>query len=337
MSGLRLGIVLWVLLFSGLAHASYSFDNTPRASDAELDRMRGGFIVNLNGLEFLMAFSLERLTYINGELVSSVTLNPFAMTPLEQLGKIGQMVAGLTVKPSSGTADATAASAAVGASSVTTASAATSSSTTESTTTSPATTESTSASTASNSPGTTSYISAQTADSGLPSGTPVAAPLTQPPQAQAALDTVVSPGAQEHSLVAGVTSDAGTSETVASASQLTQGQSGTTGAAQSSVTTAGSQPAQSSTSASTSTVASRSASPQVTSQGTLTVIQNGPGNSIALPANISAGALTTVIQNSLNDQVIRNVTIMNATIASKMLEAQARLDAMLSQSLNGLR
>jgi hypothetical protein len=304
MSGFRLAIVLWVLLISGLAHASESFDNTPRASDEELDRMRGGFIVNLNGMEFLMAFSLERLTYINGELVSSVTLNPFAMTPLEQLGKIGQMVAGLTTKPS----DTTAAS--------------TGTSTSSSTTTS-------------SSPGTAGAAHTQSDDGGLPSGSPTVA--TPQPETQAALDTVLSPGAQDNSSVASAASDAGTSETVASASLLTQSQSGTTGTAQASDSTTGTQSAQSSSAASTSTVTSTSAGPTVTSQGTLTVVQNGPGNSIALPSNISAGALTTVIQNSLNDQVIRNVTIMNATIASKMLEAQGRLDAMLNQSLHGLR
>jgi hypothetical protein len=89
--------------------------------------------------------------------------------------------------------------------------------------------------------------------------------------------------------------------------------------------------------AATGSASSTVANTQVTTQGTLIVIQNGPGNSIALPANISADALSTIIQNTLNDQIIRNITTINLTIETRMLAAQARLDAILNESLRGLR
>jgi hypothetical protein len=38
----------------------------------------------------------------------------------------------------------------------------------------------------------------------------------------------------------------------------------------------------------------------------------------------------------VNNQVIRNITTMNITIEAQMLAAQARLSAILNQSLNGL-
>jgi hypothetical protein len=268
MSGLRTVVLLSVLLFSGFTQASYSFDNSPRASDEELDRMRGGFIVNLNGLEFLMAFSLERLTFINGELVSSVKLNPFALTSLAQLGQMAGLPTG-----SAGVVE---------------------------------------------SPVTASDVPVQVA----------------PP------DTIVQPGGTENVSVATAVADSVTSEAAAASASATvpidQSVSGAQTSA-SSVSTA-TLPTQSSsaTGTATSSASTTVASPQVTTQGSLTVIQNGPGNTVALPTDISASALTTIIQNSLNDQVIRNVTIMNATFASKMLESQARLNAILDQGVRGL-
>jgi hypothetical protein len=77
--------------------------------------------------------------------------------------------------------------------------------------------------------------------------------------------------------------------------------------------------------------------PQVTTSGQLIVIQNGAANTVVLPPNVSLDSLATYIQNSVNDQVIRNITTLNITIESRMLAAQARLNAALNQSLNGLR
>ncbi|MDP3124981.1 MAG: hypothetical protein Q8M84_05035 [Thiobacillus sp.] len=75
---------------------------------------------------------------------------------------------------------------------------------------------------------------------------------------------------------------------------------------------------------------------QVTTNGSLIVIQNGPGNTVALPAHLSADSLSTFIQNSVNNQVIRNITTLNITLNAQMLAVQARLNA-LNQSLNNLR
>lgn len=271
MSAFRSAILMFTLLFAGFAQASYSFDNSPRASDEELDRMRGGFIVNLNGLEFLMAFSLERLTFINGELVSSVTLNPFALTSLAQLE---QMAAGL------GSDKAGAAEPPVSA-------------------------------------------QASVATSAVP--------------VSAVSDAIVQSGGAENVSVATAVADSVTSEDAAASATVPLDQSVSGAQTSASSASTANSPAQSSNVATTSSAPTAVASPQVTTQGSLTVIQNGPGNTVALPADISANALTTVIQNSLNDQVIRNVTIMNATFAAKMLASQARLNAILDQGMRGLR
>ncbi len=277
MSGFRTAVLMFALLFAGFAHASYSFDNSPRASDEELDRMRGGFIVNLNGLEFLMAFSLERLTFINGELVSSVMLNPFALTSLAQLE---QMAAGLGADKA-GVAEPP--------------------------------------------------VPAQ------PSVATSAVPVPTVPEA------IVQSGGAENVSVATAVVDSATSEALAASATVPLDQSVSGAQTSASSTSSASLSAHSADTTATSdttapSVASAAgASPQVTTQGSLTVIQNGPGNTVALPSNISANALTTVIQNSLNDQIIRNVTIMNATIASKMLAAEARLNAILEQGMRGLR
>ena len=230
MTGLRVLLILLTLLSSGLAHAMLPFENIPRASDEELDRMRGGFIVNLNGQEFLMAFSIDRLTYINGELVSSISLNPYALTPLSTLQ--------VTTQP----------------------------------------------------------------------------PLTQTASASDAVQAA--------------------STTTTQATQSTP--SGTTAAVTSTPVTT-TQAAQSpAPSATTTAVSNSSATTQVATQGTVTIIQNGPGNTVALPSYISANSLSTIIQNTLNNQVISNITVMNATIAARALAAQAQLNGILNQSFQNL-
>jgi hypothetical protein len=210
MTALRASLMLLTLLVSGVAHA-LPFDGAPRASDEELDRMRGGFIVNLNGQDFLMAFSIDRLTYINGELVSSITLNPLALTPLSTL----QVTTQSSPVQSASAADAM-----------------------------------------QNSPVTTT---------------------TQP-----------------------------------------TGQSGA------------------STAGLPVVVSNPTVNTQVTTQGGVTFIQNGSGNTVALPSNVSLNSIATIVQNTLNNQVIGNITVMNATIAARQLAAQAQLNAVINQSFRGL-
>lgn len=55
--------------------ASSSFEDCRRASDTELDGMRGGFEVNVNGMQIMLALSLERVTYINGVLATSMKIS----------------------------------------------------------------------------------------------------------------------------------------------------------------------------------------------------------------------------------------------------------------------
>ena len=49
--------------------------------------------------------------------------------------------------------------------------------------------------------------------------------------------------------------------------------------------------------------------------GTLAVVQNGPGNSFQTGA-IAPGTIGTVIQNTLNNQKIQGVTVINAAVNS---------------------
>lgn len=257
MSSLRMVFLLLALLSGGLAHASPPFDNVPRASDEELDRMRGGFVVNWNGQEFLMPFSIdgiERLTQINGQTfvngaLVSPQLNPQALIPLTQSGQIG-----VNAPTSPPLGDPLAVS--------------------------------------------------QTAGLPLPGGAlPVDSPAV-PAQTNAGSAGAVTAGAPAPEQAAGG-SNGGSPASVPPAQQVTQ--------------------------ASTTNAANA----QVVTQGSLIVIQNGVANSVALPPGTSLDSLATIIQNSVNDQVIRNITTMNITIDTRMLAAQSRLDALLSQ--HGLR
>lgn len=252
MLGLRLVLLLFALLIGGIAHASHPFDDAPRASDEELDRMRGGFVVNWNGQEFLLPFSIdgiERLTqingqtFVNGELVAP-RVNPQALVPFSQNGLIGVNVSGLPAL-----------------------------------------------------------------DGAAPAGFPAAS----------------------------VDANAGSGASVAAGpAPLEQAASGADANPPASLS--GTQAAQSSGNLDTPSPASASpgtAAAQVTTQGALIVIQNGAANAFVVPSGAALDSLATIIQNSVNDQVIRNITTLNITIDAQMLAAQARLNAILDQ--HGLR
>jgi hypothetical protein len=86
----------------------------------------------------------------------------------------------------------------------------------------------------------------------------------------------------------------------------------------------------------------------------VTLIQNGAGNSVALPADVGqqvnqqvnqalqaaqaqilqATNHVTVIQNSLDNQVIQNMTTLNITLSNAALAQAAALNAGLAQVLN---
>ena len=68
------------------------------------------------------------------------------------------------------------------------------------------------------------------------------------------------------------------------------------------------------------------------SGASLGLIQNGPGNTFA-PGQIAASSVATVIQNTLNDQKIQGVTLINATVNSLDLIRRSNVQ---SSILNGL-
>lgn len=67
----------------------------------------------------------------------------------------------------------------------------------------------------------------------------------------------------------------------------------------------------------------------------VTAIQNGPQNTFILPdgLNLSTSALTTVIQNTLDNQVIRNMTILNATLSNQALARTMTISSALDRAL----
>jgi len=69
------------------------------------------------------------------------------------------------------------------------------------------------------------------------------------------------------------------------------------------------------------------------------VVQNGLGN-IVLPsaADLSAGAVGTVIQNTINDQTIRALTVINVSVAVQGALSVSRIQESVRQSIaNSLR
>lgn len=209
-----LGLAVAALFACGMAHAALpGFENYAAATDTELDAMRGGFEFNINGMQLTLAFSLEQLTYVNGQLVSSMKLTPLQFGPA-------------ATTPTSPVASAL--------------------------------------------PPTTPVVS-------VPA--PVSTVATAPPPA----DT-------------------------SSPAQIVQ----------------------------SSTPPTTVTTQILNNQGVLTLVQNGTGNRFSLPDSLAA--LNTVIQNTVNNQIIRNLTVMNATLSMQQAAAAMRLGAALDQmSAAGLR
>lgn len=62
------------------------------------------------------------------------------------------------------------------------------------------------------------------------------------------------------------------------------------------------------------------------------VVQNGPGNTVA--ASAAAIPLATYVQNTLNNQLIRNETIIQATSSGLSLVKSLNLQTTLNDSIN---
>jgi len=63
-------------------------------------------------------------------------------------------------------------------------------------------------------------------------------------------------------------------------------------------------------------------------RNTLSLVQNGPGNSFQA-GPLDGASVGTVIQNTLNDQKIQNVTVINATVNSLQLLRNLNLQSSL--------
>ena len=262
---LKTSVLLGFLSCGAVHAATNSFDGYAVASNEELDSMRGGFEFSANGTQFLLAFTYDQVSVINGVVVAVTSLN------LLQLLNGGTLASALTTRlfaPPPTVADATHAA----------------------------------------------TLGAGTAT--LSVSPRLAANLAQ-------VDKVFSadhPNAQ----------DVQTSTTQVQRDQLnTPNNVGTslidkTGGHQSlpsPVATPASSPPMSTAATSSGSAsvpvptvtATPAAGVQVNSVNGMTLITSGPGNSFDSQA---LNNLSTFIQNTVNDQVIRNVTILSATIAS---------------------
>lgn len=236
-SRLLKSVIFATVLFSGSAQAMLSsFEGYRVASDEELDTMRGGFEFNANGMQFLLAFTIDKLSYINGELVAHTSFNLLELLQ-------GQTIMNATTNRLA-----------------------------------------------------TSPPSVLVATPPSPLNQTVATASLAPRLAanQAQVDTVFSAGPAS-------TTTGNTSRTPP-------------------VSTVSAVP-----------VTASDVIRNVSNVNGVTLIQNGPGNGVAGQA--LNNYLTHVIQNTVNDQVLRNVTILNATLATRALAAAAELSAALNRGI----
>jgi hypothetical protein len=70
----------------------------------------------------------------------------------------------------------------------------------------------------------------------------------------------------------------------------------------------------------------------VTAQSMTELIQNGPGN-VFQPGQLASSAAATFIQNSLNDQTIRSITVVNTATNSLEFLKGMNLQSSLNQAL----
>ena len=68
--------------------------------------------------------------------------------------------------------------------------------------------------------------------------------------------------------------------------------------------------------------------------GSLTLIQNGTGNTY-VPGTVSSSAISTVIQNTLDNQKIQSVTVLNATVNSMEMLRAINLQTAVRNAVTG--
>lgn len=75
----------------------------------------------------------------------------------------------------------------------------------------------------------------------------------------------------------------------------------------------------------------------IANSGTLALIRNGAGNTL-VSGTVPPGSMGTVIQNTLNDQKIQNLTVINATVNSlEILRGMNVQSALRSAVIDSLR
>jgi hypothetical protein len=74
LTGVLLAVVAPAQGVSGATLGNPDFEGYPVASNQELAALRGGFEVNIGGQLLSLAFSLERVSYLNGELLASTRI-----------------------------------------------------------------------------------------------------------------------------------------------------------------------------------------------------------------------------------------------------------------------
>lgn len=84
----------------------------------------------------------------------------------------------------------------------------------------------------------------------------------------------------------------------------------------------------------TSTGHAQTATPQVQTLngGRLAVIQSGPNNTFQ-PGEINAGAIGTIVQNSLNNQKIQSITVINASVNSMKVSNSLNLQRTINTAV----
>lgn len=247
-----------VQVVSGASLERGDFEGYPVVSNQELAALRGGFELNIGGQLLSLAFSLEQVTYLNGQLLTSTRI-------------VVPDIAAAILSPQTVSIMTSVAPVATG-----------------------------------EAGGNPVNPAPQIASVSIPSQDAVSAAPLPPPTLPASTDVVAATGA------------------------------------------AGGNPVNPSPQIASVSIPGQDAGSYVT------LIQNGAGNNVALPAEVGqqvnqqvsqaldaaqaqilqATNHVTVIQNSLDNQIIQNMTTLNVTLSNAALAQAAALNAGLAQLLN---
>jgi hypothetical protein len=261
------------------------FGDSPRASDAELDGMRGGFEVNAGNTQLKISFGIERAVFINGDLVTQtkLTIPDLSASIQSQVADAAQVTA-----PAAPAAPQIATP--------------------------------------------TAPVAPQVTPPPLPAPVQVSAPTAPPPPAAPAV--AATPDSQTGSSGPVAATAQPALPPANPSAQPTVVTGGSVGAAQPAAPQASPSPQQpvlafsgnpgvSAAPQRAATVSSVQPQPTAASNGPLSlVVQNGTGNAVAvaLPSASSLQglppAVVTLIQNSLDNQVIRTVNTLNIRLNS---------------------